>query len=323
RLPDDTGQPRRMIRSDASSVDSVDSVDSAPVPRRAVSSGAHAFVDPLEMEPRVPDDSPVLSEPTVRHKTSHSRRRLDERHRAMRSYVLRRVLIGVFIVAVVAFGVWLTLFSSVFRYDASQATVSGGNQWVDTSRINDIIDENNGKSLFLVNANDMASRIDQVVGVSDVTVQRQFPNTVSVSFTADTPAAVLHVTTDNELVPVNAEGEQLQQQSDESAYDGIPRIDVTDANAAKDDDAIAESVKVMDGFSDSLRPRVTGTTAPTRDSITSTIDDGVTVVWGDSSDIDFKVSVVEKIIAKKDGGDADFQSVTSINVSSPDSPIVK
>lgn len=261
--------------------------------------------------------------PLVRPKIVSFPARRKERRTAAVHNAARRILTLVLVVALIAGCIWGAFFSPLFRYDASTAVITGTNQWVDASQIEQIVDEDNGKSLLLVDSRDLAKRLDGIVGVSGATVQRRFPHGLAVSLTSAQPAAVLHVTSDNSLVPVTQDGEQLVRQSDESAYASIPRIDVDSADAAANNEAISQAVKVLGGLGSELAARVTSTTAPTRDSITSVMNDGVTVLWGDSTDIAFKASVVSAILAKKDAGDADYASLTYINVSSADSPIIK
>lgn len=296
-----------------------------------VSSRSHqGFVDARSLDPdaSVPErlDAPgdggaggMLLRPKV---VSYPQRR-KERTMAMAHRITRRVVVLMLVAVLVVTGGWVLFFSPVFRYDPAQTQLSGLNQWVDQDAVSRIISTDSGSSLFLVHSEKIRAELDDLVGVSDVTVRRTFPHGLTVSLTSAEPAAVLHVTSDDTLVPVTADGERLQTQSAPGAYNGIPRIDVSSADAATNDAAIAEAIKVMGGFTDTLSPRVTSTTAATRDSVTSTIDDGVTVLWGDSEDIDFKVSVVEKILALKDAGDASYASITNINVSSADSPIIK
>lgn len=259
----------------------------------------------------------------VRPKIVNFPARRKERHTAAIHGAARRIIVMLLVALLVAGCAWTALFSPLFRYDASTAVVSGLNQWVDSSQVESIVDAENGRSLLLVDSRDIASKLDAIVGVDDVTVQRRFPHGLAVTFTSAQPAAVLHVTSDGSLVPVTEDGEQLVRQSDESAYASIPRIDVDSADAAANNEAISQAVKVLGGMGQALAARVTNTTAPTRDSITSVMDDGVTVLWGDSSDISFKASVVSAILGKKDAGDADYASLAYINVSSADSPIIK
>ncbi len=270
-------------------------------------------------DPRIGGNPGMLVRPKIMNFPS----RRKERQTAAVHGIVRRIVIFVLVALIVAGCGWAAFLSPLFRYDASTAVITGTNQWVDASQIESIVDADNGKSLLLVDSHGIASKLDAIVGVSDVKVQRRFPHGLAVTFTSAQPAAVLHVTSDNSLVPVTQDGEQLVKQADESAYASIPRIDVDSADAVANNEATAQAVKVLGGLGSALAARVTSTTAPTRDSITSVMDDGVTVLWGDSSDIAFKASVVSAILGKKDTGDASYASLTYINVSSADSPIIK
>ncbi len=270
-------------------------------------------------DPRIGGNPGMLVRPKIVNFPS----RRKERQTAAVHGIVRRIVVLVLVVLIVAGCGWAAFLSPLFRYDASTAVITGTNQWIDASQVESIVDADNGTSLLLVDSHSIASKLDAIVGVSDVKVQRRFPHGLVVTFTSAQPAAVLHVTSDNSLVPVTQDGEQLVKQSDESAYGSIPRIDVDSVDAVANNEATAQAVKVLGGLGSALAARVTSTTAPTRDSITSVMDDGVTVLWGDSSDIAFKASVVSAILGKKDAGDANYASLTYINVSSADSPIIK
>ena len=76
--------------------------------------------------------------------------RLKERKKAGTRVAAIRVLIVILAAALVSALIWLLLFSSVFRLETSQISVSGGNEWVSEKDVLDIANQQSGKSLFLV-----------------------------------------------------------------------------------------------------------------------------------------------------------------------------
>lgn len=298
---------------------------------READAAAPDFLAP-EAEGASPSVQQMITDPAyggtpgivVRPKRLRNTERIDQERRAQTRHrvfvTLRFILAAALVVAIF----WALLCSPLLRYDASLTQVEGANQWVDGQAIERIVEDQNGRSLLVVGTEQKRRDLSALTGVSEVSVTRSFPHALTVQMTCATPAAVLHVTGDGTLVPVTADGEALMPQADESAYAGIPRIDVDTADAASNNEAVSQAVKVMAGFTPQITARVTSTSARTRDSITSTLDDGaITVQWGDAQDIDLKVLIVEKILSHKDAGDPDYEGITTITVSSPRAPIVK
>ena len=70
---------------------------------------------------------------------------------------------------------------------------------------------------------------------------------------------------------------------------------------------------------ESWRTRVTAVSANTQDSVTTTLDNGITIVWGDSAELKLKMAIVDKIMNDPNViGDK-----KQINVSAPGRPIIK
>ena len=88
--------------------------------------------------------------------------RLKEREKAGTRVAAIRVLIVILAAALVSALIWLLLFSSVFRLETSQISVSGGNEWVSGERMCWIsANQQSGKSLFLVSADKVSSAAEE------------------------------------------------------------------------------------------------------------------------------------------------------------------
>lgn len=92
--------------------------------------------------------------------------RLKERKKAGTRVAAIRVLIVILAAALVSALIWLLLFSSVFRLETSQISVSGGNEWVSEKDVLDIANQQSGKSLFLVSADKVSSQLKNIPGVT-------------------------------------------------------------------------------------------------------------------------------------------------------------
>ncbi|MBW3077743.1 cell division protein FtsQ/DivIB [Bifidobacterium simiiventris] len=259
----------------------------------------------------------VLGVPT-RPKIVDFNARLKERRRLSLKVIAIRTAAALAALAAVSALIWLLFFSSVFRLETSRISVSGGNDWVSSSDILSIAGKQSGRSLLLVSTNDVASQLKNIPGVTEATVKKQFPNSLSVTVKAQQPAAMLKGP-GNTMVAVDSQGRVLNQVGDAST-DGIPTIDVANVERSLGSKAIKEALKVLGSLPDSLRSTITKVTADTQDSITTELNGGEhVVIWGDSSDLPLKQAIVDKILSDPNViGDK-----KQVDVSAPSRPIIK
>ena len=283
----------------------------------------HGFVDARRM-PSEDALSATLNETAgalglpVRPKIVDFDARLKERRRAGRRVLaLRLTAIIASLVAICALA-WLLFLSPVFRLETSQISVTGGNAWVSRDDILAIADKQSGKSLFLVSSKDVVTQLQNIPGVTEAQVSKKFPKSLSVSVKAQQPAAMLK-TASSGLVAVDDQGRILNTVGDVST-EGIPVIEVKDVTRSLDNKAIQEALKVLGSLSSSMRGSITKVTAATQDSITTELNGGEhVVVWGDSSDLELKKAIVDKILSDPNViGDK-----TQVDVSAPSRPIIK
>ncbi|RSX57009.1 cell division protein FtsQ/DivIB [Bifidobacterium samirii] len=256
----------------------------------------------------------VLSRPKV---VDFTARRKERRMADLRATAVR-VVAAVLAAAAVAGLVWLLFFSTVFRLEKSAIEISGDNAWVSRDDIMAIAGKQAGRSLFLVSTNDVADALGDIPGVTEASVDKRFPKSLTVNVEAQQPAAMLKDSGD-ELVAVDDRGRELNKVGSAST-DGIPVIEVKSVDKALDSKSVKEAIGVLSSLSDSMRASITKVTADTRDSVTTELDGGAhTVVWGDSSQIELKKAIVETIL-----GDPNvIGDKTQIDVSAPSRPIIK
>ena len=125
---------------------------------------------------------PKVVDFTARRK---ERRRADLRATAM------RVAAAVLAIAAVIGLVWLLFFSTVFRLEKSAIEISGDNAWVSRDDIMAIAGKQAGRSLFLVSTNDVADALGDIPGVTEASVDKRFPKSLTVNVEAQQPAAML------------------------------------------------------------------------------------------------------------------------------------
>lgn len=243
--------------------------------------------------------------------------RLRERRRASAQVIALRIVAVVAAVAAVVGLVWLLFFSSVFRLETSQISVYGSNEWVSQQDVLDIAQQQSGKSLLLVSTDDVSSQLKSIPGVTEATVVKRYPKSLSITVKAQQPAAMLKEASGT-MIAVDRTARVLNAVGNVST-DGIPVIEVDDAHRSLQNRAVKEALKVLGGLPDPMRQTITKVTAKTQDSITTQMGDTYTVVWGDSSDLKLKAAIVDKII----NDPTKIGDKHQVDVSAPSRPIIK
>lgn len=244
--------------------------------------------------------------------------RLQERRKANTRVVLIRVLQIAGVCAVLAALAWFLFFSSFFRLETANISVTGANEWVSETQIMNIAEKQSGKSLFLVSGDDVIAQLQDIPGVTQAKADKRFPNKLRVSVTAQKPAAMLK-TGDDSLTAVDGKGRVLNSVNGASA-DGIPVIEVSSVDKGLNDKAVKETLKILSALPDAMRARISKVSAQTQDSITTQLDSGnYTVIWGDASDLELKMAVVDKII----NDPSKIGDKHQVDVSAPLRPIIK
>ncbi|WP_288922687.1 cell division protein FtsQ/DivIB [uncultured Bifidobacterium sp.] len=254
----------------------------------------------------------------TRPKVVDFRARLKERRKATARVILLRAVAVTAALAAVAALVWLLFFSPVFRLETGGIQVSGGNEWVSEEQIMQIAGKQTGKSLLLVSSDDVIDQLDDIPGVTEAKVSKQFPNRLRVTVRAQRPAAMLRAS-DGSMTAVDSEGRVLNSVGNVSV-EGIPVVDVGDVDQGLSDQAVHETLSILGRLDESMRQRISSVSAQTKDSITTVLDGGnYTIVWGDSSDLKLKKAVVDKIINDPNVIGDKHQ----VDVSAPLRPIIK
>ncbi|WP_420897317.1 cell division protein FtsQ/DivIB [Bifidobacterium goeldii] len=243
--------------------------------------------------------------------------RLREKRKASVRVIALRVTAIVAAIAAVCALVWLLFFSTVFRLETSQISVTGGNEWVSERDVLNIAGKQAGKSLLLVSTDDVSTQLQSIPGVTQATVVKHYPRSLSVAVKAQQPAAMLK-SSDGSMVAVDRKARVLNAVGDAST-EGIPVIEVSDVNRGLNNRAVKEALKVLGGLPDTMRQTITKVTAKTQDSITTQMSGTYTVVWGDSSDLKLKAAIVDKLI----NDPTKIGDKHQVDVSAPSRPIIK
>lgn len=244
--------------------------------------------------------------------------RLKERKKAGTRVAAIRVRIVILVAALVSALIWLLLFSSVFRLETSQISVSGGNEWVSEKDVLDIANQQSGKSLFLVSADKVSSQLKNIPGVTQANVVKRYPRSLEIDIKAQQPAAMLKEP-DGTLVAVDRKARVLNAVGKTSTK-GIPVIEVSSVDNGLNSRAVKETLTILGGLPDTMRTVITKVSAKTQDSITTELSSGkYVVVWGDSSELKLKSAIVDKLLSDP----SLIGDKHQIDVSAPSRPIIK
>ena len=224
------------------------------------------------------------------------RERLKERKSAYLQFTVKRILAILAVIASVSAIVWFLFFSPVFLLKSNDISISGSNEWVSEQKIASIASTQVGKSLFLVSSQEVINQLNDIPGVTEAKVSKNFPNGLHVSVHAQRPAAMLKTRDSNKLTAVDAKGRVLNAVA-QVPTQGIPVIEVSNVQRSLNNRAVLEAVKIVSSLSESLRARVTKVSAKTQDSVETELGDvKKTIIWGNSSQIELKKAIVAKII---------------------------
>ncbi|MFP1715305.1 cell division protein FtsQ/DivIB [Gardnerella leopoldii] len=247
------------------------------------------------------------------------RERLKERKSAYLQFTVKRILAILAVIASVSAIVWFLFFSPVFLLKSSDISISGSNEWVSEQKIASIASTQVGKSLFLVSSQEVINQLNDIPGVTEAKVSKNFPNGLHVSVHAQRPAAMLKTRDSNKLTAVDAKGRVLNAVAQVTTQ-GIPVIEVSNVQRSLNNRAVLEAVKIVSSLSESLRVRVTRVSAKTQDSVETELGDvKKTIIWGNSSQIELKKAIVAKIIDDP----SKIGNKRSLDVSAPVRPILK
>lgn len=199
------------------------------------------------------------------------------------------VVAGVVALLAVAL-LWLVRFSPVL--DVERVRVTGVSAAL-ASQVQDAAGPLAGRPLAAVDLSAVGARAAGVLGVEKVVVEREWPHTVHVSATARTP--VLAVTRGKGQPVDLIDGHGVVFASSPSAPQDVPTVA---AGKAADGRALAGAVSMMAALPADLRAKVSNITVTSASAMSFSLGD-VTVRWGDSSQPELKVKVLQALLTRK------------------------
>lgn len=248
-----------------------------------------------------------------------------EKNSAKLRTILLRFAYTFLAIAIFVLLCWLLFLSPFFRLDAKNIRIIGSNEWVSEQKVASIASNQVDKSLFLVSSQQIIEQLNNIPGVTETKVVKQFPQGLQITVRAQKPAAMLKDKVGEKLTAVDVKGRILNAVQNVSTS-GIPVIEVSDVRRSLNGKAVKEALKIVSSLSQDFRSHVTRVSAKTQDSVETEVsypspsgDIHRLIVWGDSSDLELKKAIVETII----NDPSKIGNRQLLDVSAPARPILK
>ena len=217
-----------------------------------------------------------------------------------------------------SFILWALIFSPWFKIRSQAVRISGVNKWVSVTTIEKYTNPLIDRSLITILESQLEQQLDNIPGIAAAKVTKEYPHGLIVKLTEETPTALLYTEDKKNYVPVDSQARRLR--TVKLSEVGIPIINVPTVKSGLRNETVQQSIKVLAALDKDLRSHITSTEAKTQDSITTVLDSGYTVVWGNASSMSTKENIVTAIIAQLQ---AEGTATGTIDVSAPSRPIVK
>ena len=219
-----------------------------------------------------------------------TRRRFARRQWARRWLTWRYLLAGVLVVAVVATGAWLLLFSSVMAVHS--VTVTGADV-LSERQVKEAAAVPEGEQLALVDTEAVRLRVQALAPVRSADVVRSWPDGIEVRVAEREVVAVVDL--GGRWRGMDAEGVVFLE------YDrvptALPRVRVL---STADRDALREAAEVVSALPEELAAKVDHVEVETVDRIALVLRDQRRVEWGSAEDSDQKAEVLTALLGARE-----------------------
>lgn len=301
----------------------------ASVRRAAGSTNASdaSFVDARRLDPPMPVADQIAVDAATKQGLfadspdpdaelkSQAARNAAARKSARRSIRNKAAAIGVGAVAAVCVAAWALLFAPWCRVAASSIDVTGTNQWVSAQTVERKAQSAVGKPVLLVSASALSNSLEQIPGVDHVSISRSLFNRLKIAVSPADPQAVLKGP-DGSMTVVDKDGRTIGTTNQE--IPGVPTIAVDEPGSQIHSASVKLALSVLSQIPSSLHSQLMAVTAMSADSVSTSTENGYTIVWGDASDMYLKCDIVEHLIYARGG----IEGYKTINVANPKRPTV-
>ena len=294
---------------------------------RSTNTSDASFVDARRLDPPMPVADQIAvdaatkqglfadsSNPDAKLK-SQALRNATARRSARRSARSKATAISVGVVAAICVVVWALLFAPWCRVTPSSIDITGTNQWVSAQTVKRKAQSAVGKPVLLVSASVLSNSLDQIPGVDHISISRSLFNRLKIVVSPADPQAVLKGS-DGSITVVDKDGRTIGTTNQD--IPGVPTITVDEPRSQIHSPSVKLALNVLSQIPPSLHSQLMAVTAMSADSISTSTEDGYTIVWGNASNMYLKCDIVEHLIYARGG----IEGYKTINVANPKRPTV-
>ncbi len=211
-----------------------------------------------------------------------------------------RVAIVVAAVVVVVLGCAGLMRSSLFTVTTVEVV---GVERLTEDEVRAVADVPDEATLLRFPADDVRDRLLADPWIADVSVNRDFPDSMVITVVERTPSALLDL--GEQYWVVDAGGYVLEKQSLEETSNLLVVRDVEDVQPAVgervEDDELLNALVVLSGLSDELRAQVRTVSAVSVDETALITVDGIEILFGEATDVERKDVVAREILEQQEG----------------------
>lgn len=230
--------------------------------------------------------SPAVPAPRT---VQRSRQRFMQRVRARRWRLLKRVLLVLLALALVAGGVWLVFFSSVMAVKGTQVS---GVEVLSEDEVRRTAQVPTAVPVATVDLGAIQARVEQLAAVRSADVSRSWPDEIAIEVTER--EAVVAVDRDGVWRGVDDQGVVFRDYPEQPP--GMPTLDM---RAATSVEALAEAAQVVGSLPADILQRVEQLDVGSIDRIVLQLGNGDRVNWGSSDDAEDKARVLQVLLEQE------------------------
>jgi cell division protein FtsQ len=207
----------------------------------------------------------------------------------------------VWLLVILAVVAWWSLYQSKW-FIAQEVTITG-NSRLSAEQISAVAAVPIGNSLMSINPGVISEQIQALPEIKIATVERGWPHAILITVTERTPIAVAATASGYNLI---------DEDGVNAGVVAAPPAGLLVIAAEPDSPAMTSAIQALAAIP--AEWAITGLSAPTQDSVATTLGNGVVITFGSGERAADKVEVAEALMEK---------GYTVINVSAPDAPTVK
>lgn len=245
--------------------------------------------------------------------------RAREREQRIRSHYRKFVMRIVIVVAAVL----LVIFGSIFVYRSDLFHVNNvqinGVSHLTSQEISEIAAVPADSTLLRLDAAGIKQRLEDNAWVQSATIHRSLPDTIVIDVTERTPGAVVRIN-DKQTWVISTDSSWLSAATEDDWNNDMRIIDVSNSIAQPvsgsecTDGGIKNALAILDGISDDLKSQIQSISAESSIKTSLNLKNGITVAFGDSSNIQLKEAAINELLSQYAG------KISYINVRVPASP---